>query len=198
VAALAVGGGHSCVVGRDGRVACWGRTDWGQGGSGLNHTDQRATRVEGLEGVVEVATGGAHTCARTKGGEVYCWGLNQYGQLGDGTTLERDRPVKVEGLSGVEQLALGGFFSCARTGGRVQCWGARQDVPNIDFSQGGAWLRPRALDLAGAVEIAAGGAHACARLADSSVRCWGLNDAGQLGDGSTNYRAWPVPVRAGP
>jgi alpha-tubulin suppressor-like RCC1 family protein len=196
IATLAVGDGHACAVTRTGEVHCWGRTDWGQGGSGLDHTDQSPTKVEGLGNVVEIAAGGAHTCARTKDGNVYCWGLNDHGQLGDGTTTQRNRPIKLR-LARVEQLALGGFGSCARfADGTVACWGAHQDVPNIDHSKGGQTLAPARLALSNVVEIAAGGAHMCARLRDDTVRCWGLNSNGQLGDGSTRYSAGPVTVVA--
>jgi len=50
------------------------------------------------------------------------------------------------------------------------------------------------VDLAGAVEIAAGAAHTCARLASGSVACWGFNDRGQLGDGTTTDRSSPAGV----
>ncbi len=45
-----------------------------------------------------------------------------------------------------------------------------------------------------AVEIVAGASHTCARMADGTVRCWGANEFGQLGDGSTTARSRPVPV----
>ena len=193
VTSVAAGDGHACAVSRAGEVYCWGRTDWGQGGNGLDHTDQDATKVTGLGDVVEVAAGGAHTCARTKLGDVYCWGANDHGQLGVGTRIQHNRPVKLA-LAHVEQLALGGFGSCARVAGNVLCWGAHQEVPNIDYVKVADTLSPTKLALVHAVEIAAGGAHACARLADDTVRCWGLNSDGQLGDGTTTFSATPVTV----
>lgn len=42
--------------------------------------------------------------------------------------------------------------------------------------------------------VAAGFAHSCALLDDGAVRCWGANEHGQLGDGSTQDSAVPVPV----
>jgi alpha-tubulin suppressor-like RCC1 family protein len=46
-----------------------------------------------------------------------------------------------------------------------------------------------------AVEVAAGYFNTCARLADGTARCWGLNNYGQLGDGTTATRTTPTPVR---
>jgi len=41
--------------------------------------------------------------------------------------------------------------------------------------------------------IAAGASHACA-IVDGGAWCWGLNDNGQLGNGSSGYSATPIPV----
>jgi alpha-tubulin suppressor-like RCC1 family protein len=43
-------------------------------------------------------------------------------------------------------------------------------------------------------EIAAGGYHTCARLSDGTVRCWGHNEYGQLGDNTQTSRLVPVAV----
>ena len=48
--------------------------------------------------------------------------------------------------------------------------------------------------LSGAIQIALGFGHSCARRADLSVVCWGQNDRGQVGDGTTTGRVLPTPV----
>jgi alpha-tubulin suppressor-like RCC1 family protein len=45
-----------------------------------------------------------------------------------------------------------------------------------------------------AVALAVGGAHTCALLADDSLRCWGCNGSGALGDGTSTNRSTPVMV----
>ena len=45
-----------------------------------------------------------------------------------------------------------------------------------------------------ATAIEAGAAHTCARLSSGTVKCWGWNEYGGLGDNTDNDRNTPVPV----
>jgi alpha-tubulin suppressor-like RCC1 family protein len=49
-----------------------------------------------------------------------------------------------------------------------------------------------------AVGLALGRAHSCARLVNGAISCWGVNNFGQLGDGSTLLRAAPVATNGFP
>jgi alpha-tubulin suppressor-like RCC1 family protein len=129
VVALAVGGGHNCVLTASHRVTCWGANNYGQLGDGT--TTNRATPVDvvGLPGdVVAIAAGTGQTCALTTSGGMKCWGHDWYGELGDGTSgVGNIHPqlVDVQGLpSGVIAIAMGRFHTCALTeAGTVWCWG---------------------------------------------------------------------------
>lgn len=197
---VASGDGHTCQVKEDGTVRCWGRNDQGQLGDGTRTWTGIPVAVAGLGSVVTVTAGHAHSCALLADGSVRCWGSNAFGQLGDGSTSLRPAPVAVSGLGGVVAITAGDFHTCAlRVDSGVLCWG-RDDYGELGDGDGSASSSavPKAVkDLASAVvTIAAGGGHTCALLINRRVACWGRNDRGQIGDGSTNHARSPVAVPA--
>jgi alpha-tubulin suppressor-like RCC1 family protein len=185
---------------------CWGHNGMGQGGTGdlSNATltlpqpvlDFSRLPVGGDLVSAAIISGGAHTCSFTSADGLKCWGSNTHGQLGSGTlTSSSDVPVDVAGLSsGVKSVALGQNFSCAILAwGKVKCWGENTHGQlatgdKLDSAQPVAAILPDVM----VTQVAAGNGHACALTSGGSVRCWGDNTAGQLGDGTTNESATPV------
>ncbi len=206
---LAAGDGHTCAVFSDGGVKCWGLnsdgqlglgdTDaWGDGSEEMGDT-LRFVAVGGW--VIQVAAGGAHTCALLDSGEVKCWGRNAYGQLGLGDTLSKgDEPGEMGALPTVAlgepatAISAGATHACAvLASGAVKCWGSNAygELGQGDTENQGdnyaevAKLLP--VDLGEpALAVSAGSNYTCAVLASGAVKCWGRNDTGQLGLGSTD------------
>jgi alpha-tubulin suppressor-like RCC1 family protein len=217
VQALALGGWHNCALLNGGEVRCWGSNTVGQQGDGT--TTDHLTPVPVLEspggppltGMQAIALGAAHSCAWVRGGEVRCWGWNDFGQLGDGTITQRLSPVPVLQspgglpLTGVQAIVLGGEHSCALlSGGEVHCWG-RNEYGQLGDGTTEDWLTPVPVlqspggpRLTGVQAPELGLFHSCALVNGSEVRCWGRNDSGQLGDGTTEGRLTPVPVLLSP
>jgi alpha-tubulin suppressor-like RCC1 family protein len=128
---------------------------------------------------------------------VKCWGNNGAGQLGDGTTTDRDVPVDVLGLgSPAQSIAAGWAHTCALTiGGAVKCWGDNQYGQLGDGTTTNSLTPIDVVGLgSGVVAIDASFGDTCAVLDTGGLKCWGDNEYGQLGDGTTTDSHVPVDV----
>jgi alpha-tubulin suppressor-like RCC1 family protein len=193
---VATGGYHTCVLLVTGEVRCWGLNNYGQLGDGTSTNRHVPTGVVGLLNARKISAGSDHTCALLDTGGVKCWGYNSSGQLGDGTNVNRSTPVDVVGLpSAASAIAAGTGFTCALlVAGGVKCWGDNSLGELGNGTTGGHSYAPVDVSglASGVLDVAAGGLHACALSTAGGPSCWGANDDGQLGDGTTT--PWNVPV----
>lgn len=189
VVALSVGANHSCAVDASGRVFCWGDNRLGQ----LGQSRPRGGRVQWMalaSPVTQVVAGAGHTCALLDNGAVHCWGSNQFGELGvPGANFTARDATPVSLGEKVREIAAGASHTCALLeSGAIRCWGLNM------FGQLGLGNKfnvgdneePSTLPVVSvggkALGIRAGGSVSCATLEGGSVRCWGSNLFGQLGN----------------
>ena len=198
VPSIAAGSDRSCALNSAGGALCWGDNSFGALGIGAAIQSANPVPVVGLSsGVKAIATGSFHACAVTGAGAVMCWGHNSQAQLGNGTDIESSVPAPVTGLSsGVKAIAAGDEHTCALTdAGAVLCWGDGYDGQLGNGSRGLSSLPVPVTGLSsGIVAIAAGGFHTCAVTSAGAMLCWGANDYGQLGNGTTGQSDTPIPV----
>jgi alpha-tubulin suppressor-like RCC1 family protein len=194
VTQLAINEFNACALISGGTIKCWGQNFNGQLGDGKSgQSFSGVVTVRGITGATQVATGNGTTCATMKDGTVKCWGRTTAGQ--EGITSSKGYssvPVTVPGLVSVRQVAVGQTEECAvhRTGW-VECWGTSVLQGNgasavFQFLP----MDSRVTGLSNASSVSLGissgtSQHACALVRGGTVKCWGDNFAGELGDGAS-------------
>ena len=199
-----------------------GSTEYYETSGSSTYTAYRyVVEVPGITSATAIALGTYHSCALLAEGKVKCWGSNSEGQLGETPTEQCPFgsnewwhsyssaycPVEVSGITTATGISLGSYHSCAvLTDGRVMCWGknyyryANYDTSeylilgDIGFKSTQSLSPLEATGISTANGIALGAYHSCAVMADDKVMCWGLNDFGKLGDGTTTNRFLRVEV----
>ena len=197
---VALGGYHTCAVQEDSTGICWGANVYGQLGDNSTTDRRKPGSVMGMIGIHAIVAGDTHSCALNASAVVSCWGGNYHGQVGDKTTVTRLSPVSVVGLSGVRTITSGAYHVCALPldpSDLVRCWGLNRDGQLGDGSTTTRLAPVAVTGLPGVVQaIAAGYGHTCALLVEGGgiISCWGYNDNGQLGNGTTTDSWVPVSV----
>src|SRR5712692_1298168 len=160
------------------------------------HTDS-ATVVVTPVVFTAISTGAAHGCATADNQHLYCWGDNTYGQTGTGSgNLVEPTPRLLADPAPYTSVAAGGDHTCGlTTGGAAVCWG-RNDQGQL--GRGGtpgnpALPAPVATTLRFAL-LVSGSGHSCGLATGGLTYCWGLDFAGQLGDGGTTSSDTPRPA----
>ncbi len=156
-----------------------------------------------------VSEGATATCA-VSAGQTYCWGHDNYGQLGGGTATPgpHELPVDVVTAAGVGPLSTVTGISagptnstCAVSAAHAYCWGLGSSGQLGDGTTTSSATPVEVLGVGGSgvlstvSAISAGTFTTCAVISGRNVVCWGSNDDGQLGDGTTTSSSTPVEVR---
>jgi alpha-tubulin suppressor-like RCC1 family protein len=193
VTAIAAGIEHSLALRTDGTVWEWGANFFSEPEDPTLFSST-PVQVSGLTNVTAIAGGGQHSLALRADGTVWAWGFGEWGQLGNGTTTSSSTPVQVSGLSDVTAIAAGDLHSLAlRADGTVWAWGYNYSgqLGNGTTTHSSMPVQVSGLSGVTAIASSAEGDHSLALLTDGTVRAWGDNTWGQLGNGTTT---WPTPT----
>ena len=194
---ITLGYEFGCALLSDQTVKCWGLNSYGQLGNGNTTNQSAAVAVTGLSGVTQIAAGNYHACALLTGGSIKCWGYNNVSQLGDAGTTNHSTSVSVASLPTTATLiTAGGSHTCALLSDTtVACWGSDSNGQIGNATTAASVTTPTVVgSVTGATDLVAGQSHTCALVGSGSVKCWGSNVTGQIGDGTTTDRSSATSV----
>jgi alpha-tubulin suppressor-like RCC1 family protein len=201
VKAVSLGDFHTCAIKQDGSLWCWGDNEKGQLGDETYYGSHTAYPVRIISsGVSSVSLGWKHTCAVKTDGSLWCWGYNGYGQVGVPIvvwpwSINVTSPVQIIS-SGTSAVSAGSNHTCAvKTDGSLWCWGDNRygQLGNGTSGVFTSIFTPVQIMSSGVKAVSLGGLHTCAIKQGGSLWCWGWNDYGQLGKGSS-WRTTPVYI----
>ena len=209
--AISAGDSHTCAILDNASVRCWGYGANGQlgygsiGNVGDDETPDQIGPVNLGAGrtAVAISSGDFHTCAILDDATLRCWGFGGNGRLGygnsdpigDNETPGSIGPVDIGPGRTARAISAGDSHTCALLdNGSVRCWGSSSNGQlgygnRLTIGDGETPGSVGPVDLGPgrtAVAITAAGDHTCARLDDSSTRCWGRGLNGELGTCDTN------------
>jgi alpha-tubulin suppressor-like RCC1 family protein len=192
VVAVSAGYAHSLALKRDGTVWAWGWNYYEQLGDGTTSNRLTPVQVSGLTNVISISAGDYHSLALKQDGTVWAWGCNDVGQLGNGSATSSPTPVQSI-VAGVIDIKCGSAFSLAVTiNGIILFWGGMVfDAPSDHIIS----EIPVPVDGISGVKTVSAGGHVLALKNDGTLWTWGNNYYGQLGDGTTTARRYPVQVQ---
>ena len=203
-ARLEGGSSHTCGVTTDNKTYCWGANSHGQIGDGKripygNAVIPELTLVVGNQTFDRLALGQTTSCALTVNGQVHCWGYNG-GLFGDSNGGDSSTPKAANGGHTFTSLELGFGHACAiKANNEMWCWGAGR-MGQLGFAAvNGVTVPTRSTNLLFSEAALAGistgsGSFTCAISKDRlTTYCFGLNDRGQLGRGTTSDQHTPHP-----
>lgn len=211
---LSVGAKHSCALGTDNNIYCWGFAEdyaLGSDHSGDTSTPSRMGKPQQVTGLAalsikEVAARQNFSCALFVDGSAQCWGDNDSGSIGNGlqwgkywtpqnlTVASGSISSFTKGNMAAEQ-AMEQHNCVVLTTGQVECWGEGSTGQLGDGN--GTSSYTSAVSVTGLTDVKAivsAEYHSCAIKGDDTVACWGRNSSGELGDGTYTNRNSPVDV----
>lgn len=197
------GSRSTCGIRSSGLMYCWGDNPAGQLGNGAMGGTSGAPvpTIDGFTDWTEIMGSSWTHCGLRANGRAYCWGGNANGQVGDGTTSNRHTATEVSGLhTDWKSISLGAEAACGLRGtGNAWCWGFNTYG---QLGDGTTTNRTTPVQVSGAftdwaaIDTNPGSVNynTCGLRKNGNFYCWGGNNAGQVGDGTTTQRTSPVQV----
>lgn len=197
---IAAGDSHTCALLDNDDVMCWGSNSKGKLGDGSTTQRLVPTKVvqlhvapgESINTMSDITHNGATISTEFSTTDISSHRTLEYGT--DEFLSGETNTIDLGHFGSVRQIASGSHHSCmVIAGGYVKCWG-----DNVDgaLGTGDETSHTQPIDvkdlLGQARVVAVGRSHSCAVMSLGTVKCWGDNSSGQLGDGTVQSRRTPI------
>lgn len=187
----------------DGTLWAWGYNLEGELGVGDTANRTTPTQVAPAAwsslALNKIEVGLWHSLAIMNDGSLWAWGYNGVGQLGVGDTTQRTAPTKVGTDSTWTAISAAVHSAGIKSDGTLWMWGyngggqlgvgdtANKTTPTQETSLSTAWT-----------DVSVGGGHTLALQNDGNggktLWAWGINSAGQVGNGTTTTQTSPIQI----
>jgi alpha-tubulin suppressor-like RCC1 family protein len=177
---------HACAVTTDKKLYCWGSGSNYKLGLG-NSSNYNYPRQVRLDNVAQVSAGSYHTCAMKEDGSTYCWGYGYYGTLANGNHYSYHSPTRTR-FSTAKSIHAGKYHTCIVTrAGTVQCAGYNSFKTVANTYNNSQMLRSpvNVANMSNVKTVHTGEYFNCALHNTGTIRCWGRNNYGMMGIGTT-------------
>ena len=194
---VSVGSAHTCAVGTDRSLWCWGNGGNYRLGLGTTLSHRVPRSVSDDRDWIQVSAGDAHSCAIRVDGTLWCWGLGDHGRLGNDSTATEILPAQVGSETDWIQVVAAGSHTCGLRAedDTLYCWGdnAAGRLGNDDDVAANPYHTPQEIS-SGWAYLSASMNHTCGLTLEGALYCWGVGATNRLGLGDINNRLVPTEV----
>lgn len=197
---IALADDHACALASDGVVRCWGEAEQQQTGRGdeVDLTFAQAAPILSTERFTSLSAGHEATCGTTTTGTLVCWGSVNQGQLADSPASNNGHPPLVlHSGPGWTTVAVGARHTCGVRDGDVYCFGDDQygALGTGTFSSSRVLPSMKVQTGMTVSQIAASEGYTCGLSSDGvTMKCWGSNAKGEIGNKEYSRKLDPVEV----
>ena len=178
---------HSCAIGIDKSVWCWGKNLHYELGDGTNTNKSLPVKISD-EKWLQLSLAESHTCGVKVNGSLWCWGQNTYDKTGAGIekiSVFSKTPQRLGNDNDWQAVSIGANHSCAlKQNGDLFCWGDNS-YGQIGYQSNDRLVSFASKEVVGQnfESLSSGKFHTCASKVDNSQWCWGANTHNQLAFG---------------
>lgn len=187
---VAAGHYHGLALTANGQIFAWGTNNAGQLGNNSTTSSSTPVQVQNITNAIYIGAGRDHSVALLSDGTIRTWGDNTYGQLGDNSAEAFSKvPVSLTGTNAISiaRISIGQRHNLAlRQDGTLFSWGDNS-LKQLGYSNSTISTSnvPAIVDtVTNVIDIAAGWYHSLVLKNDGTVLAWGINEDGEIGNGT--------------